>query len=59
MGAVTALMDWWIWPFRLAALAVTLTNLEATAITWILPQWRADVLSLRRAYRLRDESPST
>ncbi len=55
LGALSAVMEWSNWPFRLAALAVTLTNIEATAITYVLPQWRADVLSLRRAYRLRDD----
>ncbi len=32
---------------------VTLTNLEAVAIGFVLPQWQADVSSLRHALRLR------
>jgi len=49
LGAVCLLLDFSIWPFRIAILAGTITNLEATAITWILPEWRADVLSLSHA----------
>jgi cardiolipin synthase len=46
VGAVCLLLDYSVWPFRIAMLAVTLTNLEATAITWYLPKWKADVLTL-------------
>jgi cardiolipin synthase (CMP-forming) len=46
MGAVCMLLDYSVWPFRAAMVAGTLTNLEATAITWYLPEWRADVLTL-------------
>jgi len=46
VGAVCLLLDYSVWPFRIAMLAVTLTNLEATAITWYLPEWKADVLTL-------------
>jgi len=45
-GAICLLLDYSIWPFRVAMVLVTLTNLEATAITWILPKWRADVLTI-------------
>jgi len=48
-GAVCLLLDLSTWPFRIAILAGTITNLEATAITWILPEWRADVLSVVHA----------
>jgi CDP-diacylglycerol--glycerol-3-phosphate 3-phosphatidyltransferase len=34
------------WPIRIAMIALTLTNLEATAITFVLKEWRADVLTL-------------
>ncbi len=44
-GAVCLLLDYSVWPFRVAMLAGTLTNLEAIAITWRLPEWRADVLT--------------
>ncbi|HUP81693.1 MAG TPA: CDP-alcohol phosphatidyltransferase family protein [Pirellula sp.] len=49
LGAVSLLLDYSTWPFRIAILAGTITNLEATAITWILPEWRADVLSIAHA----------
>lgn len=45
VGAVCLLLDYFVWPFRIAMAAVTLTNLEATALTVYLPEWRADVLS--------------
>jgi len=44
-GTVSLLLDFSTWPFRIAMLAGTITNLEATLITWILTEWRADVLS--------------
>lgn len=45
-GASAMLLDWSMWPMRVASIAVTLTNLEATAISFVLPTWRADVLTL-------------
>lgn len=53
VGAVFLLMDWSLWPIRIAAISGTLTNLEATAITHVLPEWHADVLTLRTALRIR------
>lgn len=50
--AVIALFtDWSIWPLRIAASGVILTNLEALGITAISPQWRADVTSIYHAWR--------
>lgn len=46
-GALSLLLEYSVWPFRVAMLSVILANFEATAITWRLPEWRADVLSLR------------
>jgi CDP-diacylglycerol--glycerol-3-phosphate 3-phosphatidyltransferase len=46
VGAVCLLLDYSVWPFRVAMVGVTLTNLEATAITWYLKEWRADVLTI-------------
>lgn len=43
-----------VWPLRVAAVVGTLTNLEATLLTWILPTWRADVSSLWKVLRDRD-----
>ena len=42
-GAVAMLLDWSIWPLRIAAVTGTMTNMEAVAITFVLPTWRADV----------------
>jgi CDP-diacylglycerol--glycerol-3-phosphate 3-phosphatidyltransferase len=53
-GGLSLLLDYSIWPFRVAMLATTLTNIEATAITWHLKNWRADVLSLRHALSRRE-----
>jgi len=50
--AVIALFsDWALWPLRVAAVAVTLTNLEALLITIISPTWRVDVTSIYHAWR--------
>ena len=46
IAGVCLVLDWAVWPLRLATVAVTLTNLEATAITCVLKEWRADVLTL-------------
>ncbi len=47
------------WPLRAAMAAVMVTNLEAIAMTRVLPEWHADVLSLRGALRLAKESGMT
>lgn len=50
--AVIALfVEWALWPLRVAAVAVTLTNIEAILITIISPAWRADVTSVYHAWR--------
>jgi len=50
--AVIALFtDSSLWWLRLATVAVTLTNLEALAITAISPRWHADVTSVYHAWR--------
>lgn len=46
IAGVCMVLGWTVWPMRLAVIAVTLTNLEATAITCVLKNWRADVLTL-------------
>lgn len=57
-GALALLLDWSLWPLRIATVAGTLTNLEATLITYLLPEWHADVLSLRHALKEK-EKPDT
>lgn len=50
--AVLALFSGWaLWPLRVAAVAVTMTNLEALLITVISPVWRHDVTSIYHAWR--------
>jgi CDP-diacylglycerol--glycerol-3-phosphate 3-phosphatidyltransferase len=46
VAGVSLLMNWSVWPLRVAAISVTLANLESTAITCVLKQWQADVLTL-------------
>jgi cardiolipin synthase len=46
IGAVSVLLEYSVWPFRIAMAAVTLTNLEALLLTWRLQEWRADVPSI-------------
>lgn len=61
IGAICFLLDYSVWPLRIAMVAVTLTNLEAMVITWHLKEWRADVLSifqvLPRQHRHGHRSP--
>lgn len=45
-AATVLLLDWPLWPFVIASIGSTLTNLEAVAITYVLPEWRADVLTV-------------
>lgn len=40
------ILEWSVWPMQIAMIAVALTNLEAIAITCVLKEWRADVLTL-------------
>lgn len=51
LAGVAIVLGWAVWPLRIAALAVTLTNIEATLMTLVLPRWRADVPSLWTALR--------
>ncbi|HEY8505333.1 MAG TPA: CDP-alcohol phosphatidyltransferase family protein [Gemmataceae bacterium] len=55
IAVVSALAGWSVWPLRAAAAAVVLTNVEETAITFVLPRWRADVPSVYHALRIRRE----
>lgn len=57
IGVLCLLGDWGVWPFRVALLAVTLTNLEATAITIILREPQTDVTSVYHA--CRDQTGAT
>ena len=46
IAVVCIFMNWAVWPFYVAASAVTVTNLEATWITMILKKWTVDVRSV-------------
>jgi CDP-diacylglycerol--glycerol-3-phosphate 3-phosphatidyltransferase len=59
VGAVCLLLDYAVWPFRIAMAGVTLTNLEATAITWYLKEWRADVLTIVHVLRQKKVASMT
>jgi CDP-diacylglycerol--glycerol-3-phosphate 3-phosphatidyltransferase len=50
--------DWSPWPLRAAMVAVLITNLEATAITLVLPTWRVNVPSLFHALRAAKAGPA-
>jgi CDP-diacylglycerol--glycerol-3-phosphate 3-phosphatidyltransferase len=50
-GTICLLAGWAAWPFRAAMVCVVLTNLEAVAITLVLPSPRVDVPSLWHALR--------
>jgi len=56
LAVVSVLTDWSVWPLRVASGAVVLTNLEALAITAVLPEWTAEVGSLAAALRKRKAS---
>ena len=46
VAAVCLFEGWAVWPLRVAAVAITLTNLEALSITMLSAHWRADVGSV-------------
>ncbi|MCP4933180.1 MAG: CDP-alcohol phosphatidyltransferase family protein [bacterium] len=51
VAVIAIFSDWDLWPLRLAAVAVTITNIEALLITIVSPAWRADVTSIYHAWR--------
>ena len=51
LAVIALFVEWEFWPLRVAAVAVTLTNIEAILITIISPAWRADVTSIYHAWR--------
>lgn len=51
VAVIAIFSDWDLWPLRLAAVAVTVTNIEALLITIVSPAWRADVTSIYHAWR--------
>ena len=53
VAVIAIFSDMSLWPLRIAAVAVTLTNIEALLITLVSPAWRADVTSIYHACRDR------
>ena len=51
IAVVAIFAGWSVWAVRVAALGVLVTNLEATLITVLLPEWRANVPSVFHARR--------
>lgn len=51
IGAITLLLEGPTWPARVAMIGVIVTNIEATAITFVLRQWQTDVPSIWHAIR--------
>jgi cardiolipin synthase len=57
VGAVCLLGGWALWPLRLALAAATLTNLEATLITFLSPVPRTNVESIYHVLRDQRHPP--
>jgi len=55
LAILAVFADFSRWPLRIAMIAVTLTNIEATLITCILPAWVTDLPSLWHAFRLKKQ----
>lgn len=45
-AGVILILGWSAWPMRICVIALVLTNVEAMAITYVLKEWKADVLTL-------------
>ena len=45
-AVISAVLEWSVWPLRIAAISATLANLESIALTCVVDRWRADVPSL-------------
>jgi len=55
IAVVCLFAGWAEWPVFVAAVAVVLTNIEATGITFALPEWDVDVRSFVHARRRQAE----
>ena len=54
VAVIGLFFEWSLWPLRVAAVAVTVTNIEALTITIVSPKWRSDVVSIYHAMRDRE-----
>ena len=52
-AAVSLILEWSEWPFRVAAISAIPGNLEAVAITSVLTIWQTDVSTLFRIWPTR------
>lgn len=51
LAVIALFLDYAEWPLSLALLAITLTNIEAIAITALSPRWQANVPSIYHAWK--------
>lgn len=58
IGVLAIFTGWSLWLLRGALAGVVITNVEATAITLILPRWQVNVPSMYHALRIRRKSGS-
>ncbi|MBI2481567.1 MAG: CDP-alcohol phosphatidyltransferase family protein [Planctomycetia bacterium] len=56
VASVASFAGWSAWPIRIAAIAVTATNCEAIAISFILKSPRVDLPSLYHAWKIRHDA---
>ena len=56
IAGVSLILSWSVWPMRICVIALVLTNLEAIAITYVLKEWRADVLTLFYVWPEKDSA---
>lgn len=59
IAIIAIFTDWSHWPLRIAAAAVFITNLEETAITFVLLRPHVDIPSLYHAFKIRREQEKT
>lgn len=56
VASMALFAGWSTWPIRVAVIAVTATNLEATAMTLVLNSPHVDLPSIYHAWKLRKDS---
>ncbi len=53
IAGIFLVLEWSVWPLRIAAISVFLTNIETTMITAKLDVWQTDVLSIFKLHQNR------
>ena len=56
VASIALFAGWSTWPIRIAAIAVTATNLEAVVITLVLKAPRVDLPSIYHAWKVRHDA---